>query len=196
MDVHFDGIFNRTVKDQYGKILYVRDHEVKTSTIIAWSEDVNMMVKNVPWSFLGQSFEGTTDALIFEIEKSKIVCPVAKEIVENKRPIQNSVRMQYVTIKLGMNSNAKEDIQYKEYYDANIAKIVNKQDVIDAGDLFFGVEEAKIVIEGSMVVRGSNQVTPIRQKDAVAADSTHEHNQSAADSTDETETKFINFNLI
>jgi len=193
MDVHFDGIWTRSAKEQNGKLFYVLDHEVKTGTIIAWPEDVNVMVKNVPWSFLNQPYDGNTDALIYEIDKTKIVSPVAKEIVDNKRPIQNSVRMQYVTIKLGMNSTRKEDSEYKKYYDDHIDLIVNKQEVIDGGEVFFGVEEAKIITEGSMVIRGSNRATPVRQKNEEPAASSSEEIGSAA--SNPKATIFINPNL-
>ena len=172
-DAHFDGIWNKSVKEQNGKIFYVTDHETKIDSIIAWPEDVNVMVKSVPWSFVGKDYQGNTEALIYEIPKDKLVHEGAKKIIADKRPVQNSVRMQYVTIKLAMNSTAKEDITYKEYYDKRINEIANK-DVAEAQGYFFGIEEAKIVTEGSMVIRGSNDATPIRQKDTVAVDDTTE----------------------
>ena len=172
-DAHFDGIWNKSVKEQNGKIFYVTDHETKIDSIIAWPEDVNVMVKSVPWSFVGKDYQGNTEALIYEIPKDKLVHEGAKKIIEDKRPGQDSVRMQYVTIKLAMNSTAKEDITYKEYYDKRINEIANK-DVAEAQGYFFGIEEGKIVTEGSMVIRGSNDATPIRQKDTVAVDDTTE----------------------
>lgn len=79
--------------------------------------------------------------------------------------------MQYVKIHMGMDSDEKEDIKYKEYFDSHIDQIANKELAIENG-YFFGVEEAKIVLEGSMVIRGSNDATPIRQKEIEAALST------------------------
>ena len=163
-DVHLNGIWDRSVKEQAGKLYYVCDHEIKTNTIIAWPENVNAMVKTVPWSWIGKDFSGNTQALIYEINKSNLVNDAARKIIEDKRPVQNSVRMQYVKIQLGMNSEAKEDIHYKAFYDLHIDSIANK-DVAEAQGYFFGVEEAKIIKEGSMVPLGSNDATPIRQKD-------------------------------
>lgn len=163
-DCHFEGIWDKSVRDQSGKLYYVADHKIETNTIIAWPENVKVMVKTVPWAWLGKDYPGTTQALIYEINKSDIVLDSARKIIEEKRPVQNSVRMQYVTIKLGMNSDSKEDIQYKKYYDEKINLIANK-DEVEADGYFFGVEEAKIVREGSMVPLGSNPVTPINQKD-------------------------------
>lgn len=168
-DVHFDGIWSKSAKEQNGKVFYVTDHETKVTSVIAWPEDVNIQVKSVPWSFVGKNYEGNTEALIYEIAKDKIVHAGAMKIITDKRPIQNSVRMQYVKIKLAMNSDHESDKEYKAYYDARISEIANKE-VAEEQGYFFGVEEAKIVTEGSMVLRGSNDATPIRQKIDEAGD--------------------------
>ena len=194
-DAHFDGIWNKSVKEQNGKIFYVTDHETKIDSIIAWPEDVNVMVKSVPWSFVGKDYQVNTEALIYEIPKDKLVHEGAKKIIEDKRPVQNSVRMQYVTIKLAMNSTAKEDITYKEYYDKRINEIANK-DVAEAQGYFFGIEEAKIVTEGSMVIRGSNDATPIRQKDTVADTITTEKIEPENPSTQAKQSIFSNLKLV
>lgn len=192
-DVHFDGIWNKSIKEQQGKLFYVADHTVSIDNVIAWPEDVNAMVKSVPWSFIGENFEGNTEALIFEIDKTKIVHPKALQIINEKRRVQNSVRMQYVKIKMAMNSDAKEDIEYKTYFDSRINDIANKEKAIEQG-YFFGVEEAKIVTEGSMVIFGSNGATPIRQKNEDAGDTTSEIIEPPL--ALKTVTQFINPNLI
>lgn len=165
-DVHFPGIWNKSAKEQNGKLFYVFDHKTEVGKVIAWPEDVNVMVKSVPWSFVGKDYEGNTEALIYEIKKEKIVNELALKIIEEKRKVQNSVRMMYLKIQLGMNSQAKEDKVYKAYYDARITEIANKDEVEQDG-YFWGVEEAKIVTEGSMVLRGSNDATPIKEQGAV-----------------------------
>ena len=180
-DCHFPGIWKRTVNDQAGKIYYVTNHDLEIGDIIAWPEDVNMMVKTVPWSFVGKDYQGSTEALIYEIDKAKITNEDALDIIDKKRPVQNSVRMQYVTIKLAMNSENKDDITYKTYWDARIDEIANKDVAIEQG-YFFGVEEAKIICEGSMVIKGSNDATPIRQKDE-AGTTTSEHKEPANPAT-------------
>lgn len=193
-DVHLDGIWDRSAKEQNGKLFYVTDHEIKTSTIIAWPGEVNVMVKSVPWSWVGKDYAGNTQALIYEINKSSIVNPTAKEIIENKRPVQNSVRMQYVSIKLCMNSNAKEDIDYKANYDKWINEISNKE-VAEAQGYFFAVEEAKIIKEGSMVPLGSNDATPIQQRKDGADTITPEHKEPVIPTTRKKATTFINPNF-
>lgn len=59
-DVHWPGIWDKSVKEQQGKLYYVCDHKVETGTIIAWPSDVTAMLKTVPWSFVGKDYEGNT----------------------------------------------------------------------------------------------------------------------------------------
>lgn len=193
-DVHFPGIWKRTVSDQAGKIHYVTDHELKVCSIIAWPADVNMMLKSVPWSFVGKDYPGNTEALIFEINRDVITDEDVIDIITKKRPVQNSVRMQYVTIKLAMNSDHKDDITYKTYWDAKIDEIANKDVAIEQG-YFFGVEEAKIINEGSMVIKGSNDATPIRQKEEAGTTTSDEHKTEPENPSTQNVTKFINPNL-
>ncbi len=62
---------------------------------------------------------------------------------------------------------------------------------------FFGVEEAKIILEGSMVIRGSNDATPIRQKlDEAVSDTSEEQPEKSTEPAFDlmkaiSETKFI-----
>lgn len=63
-----------------------------------------------------------------------------------------------------MDSDMDEDKQYKDYYDKRISEIVNRE-VAETLGYFWGVEEAKIITEGSMVLLGSNDATPVNQKD-------------------------------
>ena len=54
-DVHFDGCFGKTAKEQQGKVHYALDHELKYDSIIAWKEDVKMLVRKVDWSLVNKS---------------------------------------------------------------------------------------------------------------------------------------------
>ncbi|RUP42612.1 MAG: hypothetical protein EKK63_00295 [Acinetobacter sp.] len=194
-DVHFDGVWDQSIKQQAGKLHYVVDHELKIASVIAWPGDVKAMVKSVPWSWVGKEYEGNTEALIFEIPKSKLKNAAAKEAIEEKRPVQHSVRMAYVKIKLAINSTAAENKEYKAYYDSRINEIANKEEVEELG-YFWGVEEAKIVKECSMVLAGSNDATPIRQKLTEPANpATQPKIEPANPATQTKTTTFINPNL-
>lgn len=164
-DVHFDGLWNKSLKEVNGSIFYVADHSLKISDVIAWPKDVNAYVKEVPWSFVGKDFEGSTQALIYEIPKEAIKHAAAKDIIEEKKPVQNSIRMQYVKIRLAIDDTAKEFAEHKAYFDSTIDSIVNK-DVAKEQGYFWGIEEAKISKEGSMVLFGSNDATPIQYTEA------------------------------
>lgn len=160
LDVHMDGIWSKSINENKGNLLYVNDHSLKVSDVIAWSEDVNAFVKNISWKSLGKDFEGETQALIYEIPINKIVNQQAKEVIESKRAVQNSVRMQYVKIELAVDSTAKEYQTEKKAWDNNITKVANKEVAEEVGYMWL-VKEAKIEKEGSMVLFGSNDATPI-----------------------------------
>ena len=159
-DVHLDGIWNKSVLEQQGKIFYVADHDLSVKSVIAFPEDVEMMVKEVNFKDLGANYEGKTQALIFKILKENIKLDIAKTIIEEKRKIENSVRMRYVKIDLAINTNEKEFEQEKAVWDNVIGLIANKETAIERG-YFWAVSEAAIEDEGSMVLRGSNNVTPL-----------------------------------
>ncbi len=160
-DVHFDGIWKRSLKQNVGKLYYVEAHSLKIADIIAWPESVTSFTKIVPWSMVGKNYEGETEALIYGIPEEKIEHQGALKVIAEKRDMQNSVRMIYVKIFLGMNSDGKDWEEEKEYWDEKYPLIANKADVEEYG-YFWGVEEAKIFKEGSMVIAGSNDATAIQ----------------------------------
>lgn len=159
-DVHFPGLWDRSLNDQQGKIFYAMGHNLNIKDIIAWPEDVNAFVKELQWKELGADFDGTTQALIYEIPEDKIVNDDARKVLDEKRKVQNSVSMRYILIKFGADSNESYMKEAKAYFDEMIDKIANKEQVKEQG-YFYGVEEAAIHKEGSMVLFGSNDITPI-----------------------------------
>ena len=164
-DVHFDGCFNKTLKEQQGKVVYTLDHELRYDAIVAWEKDVTMMIKNIDWSIVGKNYPGQTEALIFEIAKENIKRKdVLSDIVNKVSDFENSIRMVYHKIALGVNSYDKELRKEKKYYDKRINEIANKEAVEEVA-YFWGVEELGIIKEGSLVVAGgSNSATSIFSK--------------------------------
>jgi len=162
MDVHFDGCFRKTVKEQKGKAYYALDHELRFDSIIAWPSDVNMVVANLDWSLVGKNYSGQTEALVFEISKEKVVRKDVLEAIENRKSdFENSIRMVYHKIRLGVNSDDKDLKENKRYFDERIDLIANKEVALEAG-YFWGVEELGIYKEGSLVIAGgSNDATSI-----------------------------------
>ena len=159
-DTHLDGIWSKTLNETRGELYYLADHIKSIDTIIAYPENVKAYTKHLFLTDLGLAKQGDTQALIFEINIKDMVHAKAREAVENNRPVQNSVNMQYVKMSLGVNSSDKDFKEEKKVWDKNYSKIINKDVVDEIGYTWF-VQEAKIIDEGSMVVFGSNNMTPI-----------------------------------
>lgn len=175
LDVHFDGCFSKTVKEQQGKVFYALDHKLEFGTIAAWPKDVEMFIANIEWSLVGKDYDGTTQALIFKIAKDKVRADVLEVIEQRKADFENSIRMRYVNVRLAVDSKDKEFATNKAYYDSKIGEIANSDVAKDIG-YFWGVEELGIYKEGSLVVRGgSNDATAIILSEA--AQSTNENKQ-------------------
>lgn len=187
-DVHINGIWNKSVREQAGKVHYVADHEIKTSTIICWKSDVKMLVKDVAWASVGKDYSGTTQALIFEIPENKIRLECAKDIIKDKLDVENSVRMRYMDMKLCYNSEAEEDKEFKKNYDKYYPQIVNKEDFEDI-TYFYAVLQAMIVDEGSMVVNGSNSATRVIQTKDIEPSADTQEKSEEADNSHEVTTK-------
>lgn len=160
LDVHLDGIWNRSIDQNQGKLYYVDTHSLKMGDVIAWPEDVKSFTRHLSWSDLGKNIEGETQALIYEIPEDKIEHEGAKKVVVNKRKVENSVRMQYVKIRLAINNPEEDFKENKAIWDEVYPKIANKETADEYG-YFWAVYEAKIFKEGSMVLAGSNEMTPI-----------------------------------
>lgn len=157
-DLHIDGIWNKSVKEQQFKNYLVSDHELKLSSVIVKKEYVEMFVSKIPFSLLGKEYEGETQALIYKVPKDKVINPVAKEWLESGDSIEASVRMQYISIAFALDSNNPDDAAAKKVYDDYIDTIANKQD-FEYIPYFFVIKEAKNVKESSLVVFGSNSTT-------------------------------------
>lgn len=161
-DVHVDGIWNKTVKDQQGKNYLVADHKLEMDKVIAKKEHIEMFVAEIPFSMVGKSYEGNTQALIYKVRKDKIQNATGKEWLESGDAIEASVRMQYVTVDMALNSTDKADVMYKKVYDDYVGQIANKADFEEI-PYFFVIREAKNIKESSLVVFGSNDSTGVLQ---------------------------------
>ena len=159
-DVHFMGIWEKSVGEQQGKIYYPINHKLEIGAVIGYPKDVRIFTHKFDFKDLGYKAEGQTQALVFEVKLQDYANKDAVEVFKNQLPAQNSVRMQYVKVQMGINSTEKAYIEEKTYYDKMIESIANKEEVEKDG-YFFGVSEAKILKEGSLVLLGSNSVTPV-----------------------------------
>jgi len=159
-DVHFDGLWKKTIKDQTGKIAYVSNHKTDIDNIIVWPENVKVFTQLIDWAMVGKDYLGQTEALIFKIAEADIQKENVIKAFKEKRNIQGSISMMYYKITMAIDSNLEEYKANKAYYDSRINLIANKEIPQDKG-YFFGVDEARIFGEGSLVYRGSNDATEI-----------------------------------
>ena len=158
-DMHVDGNWNKSVKDQNGKVYLVWHHDFsKTENIIAFPEDIEMITSKVAWSLLGKSYEGETYSLIYKVKKDKIVNENVSKWLKEGRKLQLSVRMQYIKLETAFNSDdsdyAKQTENYQKYY-----PLIANKDEFKQIEYFFIVKEAKNVMESSLLPFGSNSAT-------------------------------------
>lgn len=158
-DVHLRGIWNKSVKEQAGQVYYIINHEFEIGKVISYPNEVELMIKEMTWADLGKDYGGSTEALIYG---AKITDKSNQDFWKAARDgvaLQNSVRMMYDEIGLAVNSTADEWAQEKANWDKWAPVVVNKERLTQG--YFFGVSKARIYKEGSAVLNGSNDVTPI-----------------------------------
>lgn len=183
-DLHIDGIWNKSAKEQNNKNALLDSHIDTIGTTLAKREDVDIMVKEIPFTALGYSYKGSTEALIYRIEKDNMRKDIS-DWLDNGYSIQASVKMQYVKMDIAMKSDRKEDEAERKIYDSYISEIANIEDFKEKPLYFFVQREAKNVDESSLVSRGSNHVTgqittePLKDtqetKEAVKTDTSHNY---------------------
>ena len=159
-DLHVKGIWNKTVKEQQQKNYLLLDHKMEMGSVAVKKENVEMFLADIPFSSVGKSFAGNTQALIYKVSKDNVINPIAKEWLESGDDIEASVRMQYVNVELAMNSDDKRDKAELKTFNDNIGNIANKGDFEDLTH-FWVVKEAKNLGESSLVLMGSNSSTGV-----------------------------------
>jgi len=167
-DVHFPNLWNKSLKDKAKKIFYVLEHELEVDSVIAFPNDVNAFVKTVSWNDLGRDYSGNTQALIFEIPKNKIQIEKISKLFDEQISFENSVRMRYINVQLAIDSTSRDYEKQKSLWDSRIDLVANK-DVAKEQGYMWCIDEASIEKEGSLVLFGSNDATPViyQKTDAV-----------------------------
>ena len=154
-DVHIPGLWKKSLSES--KLIYhLQEHEMEFESVI--SDEVKAYTKSMTWKALGFDYAGNTEVLIFDSTVSPERNPFMYDQYVKGYVRNHSVGMQYVKIELAINSKEKGYEDEKAAWDKYYPTIVNK-DASDEQGYFFAVTEAK-VIEGSAVVRGSNDTTP------------------------------------
>lgn len=157
-DLHVNGIWNKTVKDQQGKNYLVDSHELTISNTIVRKEHIEIFVAKVTFASLNLPYPGSTQVLVYKFRKDKVIDQKVKDWLDSGDAIQASVRMQYVDLKFALDSNAPEDAVAKKNYTDYYPLIANKDD-FEYIPYFFIITEAKNVRESSLLPFGSNSST-------------------------------------
>lgn len=154
-DVHAKGIWG---EDPIEGISYVLDHDFSISGLIAQPDDVEVEVSRMRWKQLGLDINGTTDALLFHVELKDYASPAFLRAKNGGVVMQNSVRMRYDEIVLCINN--KDSGAEFEAWNKYIKEVANREEAEEVG-YFWYVKRARVWLEGSAVLRGSNSVTPM-----------------------------------
>jgi hypothetical protein len=162
MDCHIQGLWNKSLQET--KTLYLlQEHEMEFDKVISDSvkDGLKAYTQNMSFKTLGYNLLGNTEALIFETSIKKDVNPFMFDLYKKGRVYNHSVGMRYVKLYLCINSNDAEHTSEKENWDKYYPYVANKE-VADEKGFFWAVTEAK-VIEGSAVIKGSNECTPVME---------------------------------
>lgn len=186
-DVHIDGIWNKSVKDNK-TFLHLQEHDRSFDKII--TDNAKASIQSMTWKELGFTYSGSTQALIFESTIDKLRNGFMLKQYANGWVKNHSVGMRYVQIELAINSSADYDKEYKDMWDEYYPIIANKE-VADERGYFWVVKEAKI-IEGSAVVMGSNSATPTLENKTEAVDDTLENDEPLKDTQKQVDETSIN----
>ena len=154
-DVHIKGLWKKTIKEK--KDLYLlQEHKLLFESII--TDKVQASTQDYSWKDLGINKDGSTEALIFDVELDEDRNPFMYKQYQKGYVKQHSVGMRYVDIVLCVNTDEKWAKEEKENWDKYISEVINKEEAEEQG-YFWAVTQAKL-IEGSAVVLGSNPITP------------------------------------
>lgn len=160
MDCHIPGLWKKSLQEM--KTLYLlQEHEMEFEYVIAdnVNNDFTASTKKMPWSKLGANYEGSTEALVFDVTIDNKRNPFMFEQYKNGYVLNHSVGMRYVKLFLCVDTNEPSYASEKANWDKYYPQVVNKE-VADNYGYFWAVTEAKVV-EGSAVVKGSNAITPV-----------------------------------
>ena len=159
-DFHDKGLWNKSSKEQSGKNYLVDTHTMSIDSTIAKKEDIEIFVSELPASMFYSDKEGDIEGLIYKVSKDKIIHEKAKKWLESGDGIQASVSMEYVTVKLAINSLLKEHKEEKEIFDKYEKQMINRGDFKELTH-FWVIKEAKNRGESSLVLFGSNPATGV-----------------------------------
>lgn len=155
MDMHINGLWKKSLSENK-MLMHLQEHTMKFDHVISDGTELKAYVKTMSWDKLGFTYEGSTEALIFESTIKKDRNEFMYEQYKKGYVKNHSVGMRYVQLVMCI-----DDKDYGAEYEAwqKYYPIVVNKEVADNRGYFWVVKEAK-VIEGSAVLCGSNYATP------------------------------------
>ena len=193
-DVHLDGLWNKSLKEQ--KYCYLNNIHKQTFEDII-SVDVKPYVIETDFKTLGYNFAGKTQVLIYDViidefspfdksQKTKLYDGYKDNLIWN-----HSVEMRYKDILLGINDSRYPE--NKEIFDELIQNVHNvNKDEVEEFDMIWFVKQAQH-LGGAGVPHGSNQFTPNTISIAADKGTLDIENQPSADTDKENKTLNLNF---
>lgn len=153
MDLHLQGIWNKTVKDNpYNPVL--KQHENKFESVIA--NKAKNLNQNMNFKDIGVDIDFAMQANcnIFLVDKNKQ--PLMFDKYSSGEVEQHSVGMMYVDMDIAYYDESSQ--KEMDFFNEMLALCINPEIAEEAGYVWI-VREAK-KREGSAVVFGSNPITP------------------------------------
>lgn len=170
-DVHINGCFDETVEVKQGSIYYIINHDLAIGSVIGMPKDVSMSVESKTWKQLGRDYGGSLQVLQFTVGLKGYANDAFVKSVNAGMPIENSIRMRYDDMVLCVNNP-----EYKAEYTAwkKYIKNVANSDKAEKQGYFWAITKLSIEKEGSAVLFGSNNATPIQTSKTTEVEETKE----------------------
>lgn len=152
-DVHLDGVFSKTIKEN--NPFFLHDHKFEVGAQIG--NILKSYEQKIAWKDLGINKEGETTSLVHDVE---IIKAYNEGIFDKYRMgaiNQHSVGMMYVKIDLAVDD--RSDSKGFDLFNKVLPLLGNSEKALEQG-YFFVVSEAKLR-ETSAVLMGSNPLTGI-----------------------------------
>lgn len=156
-DVHVEGCFTKSIKENLNKIYHLDNHKHSFSDKVGCITELSETP--FKWKDLGVDKAGNTICLIAKSEiEEDYNCQVFEAYKENQIN-QHSVGMQYVNIVLAVNTNDVNSKEEKSNWDKYFPLLGNPDLALEEG-YFWVVKEAKLLEISCLLWDGSNSLTP------------------------------------
>lgn len=155
MDVLIPGCYDETIKNDKQFMVQIHDH--LHSVVAKVAKVLDVKAEQVSLQDLGiKNMTGSTQVLVFENRVLKKLNETVFYLYKYDEANQHSIGLRYIKIELAI-----DDEDYKQEYSVwqkYSGGVINQQKIQQRG-YFWAVEEIK-VLENSVVLFGSNELTP------------------------------------